>query len=299
MYKISALIFFATIAINTMPTALHAADPHADKAMLSVEYVNGYTLGQYLSQHYQEKERQQFLEGFQSALRSENPNTDLTSEINKIKLNLLSDNSLPEVTKAAYAFGYLSGLDPKLKGYTLDYLTYLQGMIDIQNSPKIDYVATEEAQKIAKAFYKNVLKKHKTELVRINNANIEKGKMFLAENAKNKDVIQMDSGLQYKIIQKGSGPQPALKDKVNINVLGKKMNGDVFFDSKKESKEPLKINISDSIAAWRQAIIKMPKGSIWELYVPANLAYANLGWKDVIQPGEVLIYQIELVNIEK
>ena len=127
--------------------------------------------------------------------------------------------------------------------------------------------------------------------------NKKAGEKFLAENGKKAGVITTASGLQYEIIKKGTGPIPTATNKVKVNYHGTLIDGTVF-DSSVERKEPVVFPVNQVIKGWTEALQLMPVGSKFKLYVPQQLAYGN-GGQGKIQPFSMLIFEVELLSIEK
>lgn len=127
--------------------------------------------------------------------------------------------------------------------------------------------------------------------------NKEKGEKFLAENAKKEGVKTLPSGVQYKVIKEGSGAIPADTSKVKVNYEGRTIDGKVF-DSSYKRNQPLTLRCNQTIKGWTDAMVHMPVGSVWEVYIPQNLAYGEREQGD-IKPFSVLIFKIELLGIEK
>ena len=127
--------------------------------------------------------------------------------------------------------------------------------------------------------------------------NKEKGEKFLAENAKKEGVKTLPSGVQYKVIKEGSGAIPADTSKVKVNYEGRTIDGKVF-DSSYKRNQPLTLRCNQTIKGWTDAMVHMPVGSVWEVYIPQNLAYGEREQGD-IKPFSVLIFKIELLSIEK
>jgi len=127
--------------------------------------------------------------------------------------------------------------------------------------------------------------------------NKKAGEKFLAENGKKPGVITTASGLQYEIIKKGTGPIPTATNKVKVNYHGTLIDGTVF-DSSVERKEPVVFPVNQVIKGWTEALQLMPVGSKFKLYVPQQLAYGN-GGQGKIQPFSMLIFEVELLSIEK
>lgn len=124
------------------------------------------------------------------------------------------------------------------------------------------------------------------------------GEKFLAENKGKEGVVTTPSGLQYKIITKGDGAIPADTSKVKVNYKGTLIDG-TEFDSSYKRNEPATFLANQVIKGWTEALTMMPVGSKWELYIPYNLAYGSRETGDQIKPFSALIFEVELLGIEK
>jgi FKBP-type peptidyl-prolyl cis-trans isomerase FklB len=128
--------------------------------------------------------------------------------------------------------------------------------------------------------------------------NKKAGEDFLAENAKKEGVITLPSGLQYKVITEGKGAVPADSNVVSVNYRGTLVDG-TEFDSSYKRNEPFKTHVKQVIKGWTEALQLMPVGSKWELYIPYDLAYGSRETGGQIKPFSALIFEIELLGIEK
>lgn len=126
--------------------------------------------------------------------------------------------------------------------------------------------------------------------------NLREGEAFLLNNKSAKDVITLENGLQYKIIVAGKGAKPAANDMVTVNYSGKLIDG-TEFDSSYKRGVPAVFPVNGVIAGWTQALQLMPAGSVWELYIPAKLAYGERGAPPTIGPNQTLIFKVELLSI--
>lgn len=124
------------------------------------------------------------------------------------------------------------------------------------------------------------------------------GEKFLAENKTKAGVVTTPSGLQYKIITKGTGAIPADTCKVKVNYKGTLIDG-TEFDSSYQRKEPATFRANQVIKGWTEALTMMPVGSKWELYIPYDLAYGSKETGGKIKPFSTLIFEVELLGIEK
>jgi FKBP-type peptidyl-prolyl cis-trans isomerase FklB len=128
--------------------------------------------------------------------------------------------------------------------------------------------------------------------------NKEAGEKFLAENKMKDSVFVTESGLQYKIIKLGTGPKPLITDKVKTHYHGTLINGEIF-DSSVDRGEPITFPVNGVIQGWVEALQLMPAGSKFKLFVPQNLAYGVRGGGQAIKPYSALIFEVELLEIEK
>lgn len=124
------------------------------------------------------------------------------------------------------------------------------------------------------------------------------GAAFLAENAKKEGVITTASGLQYKILKSGTGESPKPADKVKVHYHGTLIDGTVF-DSSVQRGEPITFPVGAVIPGWVEALQLMKVGDKWKLFIPARLAYGEQSPSPVIPPNSVLIFEVELLGVEK
>jgi FKBP-type peptidyl-prolyl cis-trans isomerase FklB len=124
------------------------------------------------------------------------------------------------------------------------------------------------------------------------------GQTFLAENKTKPGVVTTASGLQYLILKEGTGPKPAVTDKVKCDYEGKLIDGTVF-DSSIKSGKPIEFAVNGVIKGWTEALQLMNTGSKWRLYIPSELAYGDQQMGPDIKPGSTLIFDVELIEIVK
>jgi len=133
------------------------------------------------------------------------------------------------------------------------------------------------------------------EKIRVAAENEAKGKGWLEANKKNEGIKELPSGLQYQIIRKGKGDCPKTTSKVLVQYVGTKVDGTIF-DSSIERDLPAVLPVNGVIKGWTEALQLMNPGAKWKLFVPANLAYGVDG-AGPIEPGEMLIFEVELLYI--
>lgn len=192
----------------------------------------------------------------------------------------------------SYAFGV--NVASSVKQEKLDSLInsdlFIQGFNAVlsNNNPAM---TSEQAMKVIQSYLMN---KQQSEMKKSQ----EESEKFLAENSKKEGVQVTPSGLQYKVITMGTGAKPKAKDKVKVNYTGRLVNGNVFDASKPN--EPVTFNVGEEIIpGWQEGLQLMPVGSKFELYVPYQLGYGEKGYPGIIPPYSTLIFEIELLGIEK
>lgn len=122
------------------------------------------------------------------------------------------------------------------------------------------------------------------------------GEAFLAENSKNPDVKITESGLQYIVLNEGTGAKPMATDRVVVHYHGTLIDGTVF-DSSVDRGEPASFPVNGVIPGWVEALQLMPVGSKYKLFIPSYLAYGDRGAGQQIGPGSTLIFEVELLEI--
>lgn len=122
------------------------------------------------------------------------------------------------------------------------------------------------------------------------------GTEFLKRNAQQEGVVTTGSGLQYKVIKEGTGEMPTLKDIVIVHYSGKLIDG-TEFDSSYKRGRPAVFPVNKVISGWTEALLKMKVGSLWQLYIPPELAYGSQGAASIIGPNSTLIFDVELLAI--
>jgi len=141
---------------------------------------------------------------------------------------------------------------------------------------------------------KNYQDKMMNEKIAVNRA---AGKAFLEENAKKPGVVKLTSGLQYLILNEGTGTEkPTLKSNIKCHYHGTLINGEIF-DSSVQRGEPISFPLSGVIKGWQDALQLMTVGSKWRLFIPSELAYGERSAGAMIGPGSTLIFDVELLGI--
>lgn len=127
--------------------------------------------------------------------------------------------------------------------------------------------------------------------------NLDEGLSFLEENKKSKEVVCLESGAQYLILNEGSGQKPKATDTVTCHYHGTLINGTIF-DSSVQRGQPASFPLNRVIQGWTEVLQLMPVGSKWRLFLPPNLAYGDRHISAEIGPNSTLVFEVELISIK-
>lgn len=181
-------------------------------------------------------------------------------------------------------FGQDSTKTISLKNFMAGFIQGVKGQKGIMNITEAQQLATTKMQEVkAKAMEEQY------------GAEKKKNEEWLAANAKKEGVKTLPSGLQYKVIKEGNGAMPKDTSTVTVNYEGKLIDGTVFDSSYKHGK-PVTMRANQVIKGWTEALVHMPAGSVWEIYVPQELGYGERE-AGQIKPFSTLVFKIELVKV--
>jgi FKBP-type peptidyl-prolyl cis-trans isomerase FklB len=199
--------------------------------------------------------------------------------------------------KLSYAIGMNIGAGMKKDGLDIDPNVLSQGLKDALAGTK-PLMTEAEAQTVMTEFRTEMMKKKQEEAQRVGDTNKQAGQQFLAANKTKEGVVTTPSGLQYKILKEGTGPKPTATDSVTVNYRGTLING-TEFDSSYKRNEPATFGVNQVIKGWTEALQLMPVGSKWQLFIPSDLAYGERSPGAEIGPNSTLIFDVELLSINK
>jgi FKBP-type peptidyl-prolyl cis-trans isomerase FklB len=197
----------------------------------------------------------------------------------------------------SYAVGVLVAQNFKSQSVTLNVEMVAKGFASVMTGNKLS-MTEAECQNIMNTFMMKNQERQAAENAKQFFPNKEAGEKFLADNKKKDSVMTTASGLQYKVIKMGAGPKPLATDKVKTHYHGTLIDGTVF-DSSVQRGEPVSFPVSGVIPGWVEALQLMPVGSKWKLYIPQELAYGIRGGGQTIKPYSALVFEVELLEIEK
>jgi FKBP-type peptidyl-prolyl cis-trans isomerase FklB len=194
-----------------------------------------------------------------------------------------------QVEKFSYALGLSMAsnlLQSQIK--TVEFDAMFAAIRDVMEGRK-PTISPLEANKVIEEYFN-------TQQARLGVINEREGEEFLARNKKEEGIVELESGLQYKVVKQGNGYKPKLTDKVKCHYHGTLINGTIF-DSSLNSSEPAVFPVNGVIKGWIEALQLMSIGSKWQLYIPPHLAYGDHGTGASIGPKSTLIFDVELIEI--
>lgn len=198
--------------------------------------------------------------------------------------------------KVSYSFGYILGRSNTEALENMDLDSFIEGL-KTASQGKDAVLAPEEMAQLLAQFKQNAETKQLKAHQAVAEKNAKIGAAFLAENAKKPNIKVTKSGLQYEVIKQGSGKHPKASSQVKVNYEGRLLNNTVF-DSSFARQQPAEFVLSQVIPGWTEGLQLMPAGSTYHFYIPAKLAYGEVGSGDVIEPNSTLIFDVELLEVK-
>lgn len=195
-----------------------------------------------------------------------------------------------------YAIGVNLINNFKQQEIDIDLDLVIKGMKDAYLGHKL-LLKDEDIKKGLDIYQNTVRQKRTTYLSKLSKENKQKSEEFLKENSKKEGIINLPSGLQYKIIKRGEGKIPNENDIVECHYIGKLIDGNEFDNSYNKGKTAI-FKVSTAIPGLQEAIKLMPVGSKWQIFIPPKLAYGSKNIGSQIGPNTVLIYELELIAIK-
>jgi len=198
--------------------------------------------------------------------------------------------------KISYGIGVSVGRNFIQQGVEIEPDIMIKGLKDALIGGKL-LVSEDDLRATLNAYQEELKTKQAQARKIVAERNMKEGEAFLAENKKNKDIVTLPSGLQYRILKTGDGKKPSDADTVECHYRGTLING-TEFDSSARVGRPLSFKVSGVIPGWTEALKLMNVGSKWQLFIPSQLAYGERGAGNLIGPNATLIFDVELVGIK-
>ena len=205
------------------------------------------------------------------------------------------EDALTDPEKESYATGAQVGQTLKAQGIEVNLDTFMRGVEDmlLDREPVL---SPDELRQVMDDFRMRVMAERQEQRKKETEENLAEGKAFLEENKKKPGVKVLPSGLQYKVLQEGTGRIPTESDRIRTHYRGTFIDGTEFDSSYKEDK-PVEFAVNRVIAGWTEALQLMKEGAKWQLFIPPDLAYGERGRPPRMPPNAVLIFELELLEI--
>jgi len=216
-----------------------------------------------------------------------------------LTIPLLAEDKLTlkeQKDKVGYSIGVNIGNSLKQDGAEVNIDALAAGLKDSFNGAPLQ-ISPEEQQAVMTAFKQEMMGKMTAKRQEAGGKAKKEGEDFLAANKTKEGVKTLPSGLQYKVLAEGTGPQPKATDEVTVNYRGTLIDG-TEFDSSYKRGEPATFPVGHVIKGWTEALPLMKTGAKWQLFIPAELAYGERGAGANIPPNSALIFEVELISIK-
>jgi FKBP-type peptidyl-prolyl cis-trans isomerase len=200
-----------------------------------------------------------------------------------------------EAQKLGYIIGMDIGASLKQQGSDIDLTALFEAITAVYNG-QAPALTPEEAATIRETFIAQRKAAAETQRQSAAGANSAEGDKFLLENRAKEGVVVTESGLQYQVVELGTGPKPAATDMVKVHYRGTLLNGEEF-DSSYARGEPISFQLDQVIPGWTEGVQLMPVGSKYKFFIPPSLAYGEAGGGP-IGPNATLVFDVELLGIE-
>lgn len=203
-----------------------------------------------------------------------------------------------ELDRISYALGLSMGNNFRSSGIEkIDVADFAAGVAAVFSgeTPRMSY---DEAKEEIRTFFQAMEERQQEAARKMGEVNAAAGEAFLKDNGARAEVKTTASGLQYEVLEEGTGAQPQSGDQVTVHYTGKLIDGTVF-DSSVERGEPATFGVTQVIPGWVEALQMMKEGAKWRLFIPSNLAYGPNGAGGVTGPNATLIFDVELIKVIK
>jgi FKBP-type peptidyl-prolyl cis-trans isomerase FklB len=201
-----------------------------------------------------------------------------------------------ELEKTSYALGMNVAMSLKQIPMELDVDAVKEGLSAMLSGAK-PVLEQEEYSAVMQAFQAKMQAEQQAATAGKVAKNAVAQKEFLAKNKDVEGVITTDSGLQYIVLKEGEGDSPSADHTVKVHYEGKLLDGTVF-DSSIQRGEPIEFGVGQVIKGWTEALQLMNVGSKYKLFIPSELAYGDRGAGNLITPGAMLTFEVELLGFK-
>ncbi len=197
--------------------------------------------------------------------------------------------------RVSYCIGLETARNLRQQFSDMDVSLLMEGFQDGLEG-KSQKIAQQEVQNLMLALRKQIEMQQRQFISQVAEANKKAGEQFLEENKKKDGITTLPSGLQVKVLNKGTGPSPTILDAATIHYKGSTIQGQVF-ESTYAAGKPAVVALNKVIQGWAEALQKMRVGDKVQLFVPSYLAYGEAGFGNMIGPNVTLVFELELLGV--
>lgn len=201
-----------------------------------------------------------------------------------------------QMDSVSYGIGLDIGKNLKAQSIDVNAAAIAAGIHDATTGGKT-LLTDEEVQKVMTEFQQQLMAKTEAKAREMGEKNAKLGAEFLAANKSKEGIKTTPSGLQYKILTAGTGVKPTTDQTVTVHYRGTLIDGMEFENSYKRG-QPTTLPVTQFVKGWVEALVMMPVGSKWQLFIPSDLAYGERSPGASIPPNAVLIFELELLAVK-
>lgn len=201
-----------------------------------------------------------------------------------------------QMDKVSYIIGRQIGGDFMNQGIAINPEIFTSALHSAMKGEE-SVISGDETQAIMTAFQMEMQEKAQAQMAAMGEMALKQGEDYLAKNKEAEGVQVTASGLQYKVLENGTGNTPTAESTVEVHYEGKLLDGSIF-DSSYQRGETTSFPVNGVIPGWTEALQLMKEGDVWEVTIPSSLAYGANGAGQAIGPHATLIFKVELVSIK-
>lgn len=205
------------------------------------------------------------------------------------------NNKSSEQDQLGYSYGYVMGRTNAETLKQLNLEAFIEGLKQGSTAQK-SVLTDEEMAKALNQYKKQSDAKQLIQFKKIADENLKLGDTFLLENKTKAGIVTRPSGLQYQVIKAGQGKSPTATSTVKVDYEGRLLDGTVF-DSSIARNQSVEFKVNQVIAGWTEGLQLMKEGAKYRFFIPAKLAYGEMGSGDSIEPNSTLIFDVELLKV--
>lgn len=199
-------------------------------------------------------------------------------------------------TRLSYGIGMNLGMQWRDQEVDVDPDILLQGMKDAMRGGPTQ-LTEEQMRQTLTAYQEEHRARQTAKRKQMGETNLVQSREFLAENKSQSGVVELPSGLQYRVLEEGEGEPPQATDQVTVHYRGTLIDG-TEFDSSHRRGQPATFNVSNVIPGWTEGLQLMRPGAKYQFFIPPNLAYGERGSGANIRPNAALIFDVELISVQ-